>query len=224
MSTAAQVVQKPSRHGGAFYCPSLPIKKPALAARVGSRFKTNINGIKICHSRVCPSGRRSAICDVCAMPLYMFIWLSSHSPLKREYVTADVTFKKKKKRSFEATLLSVPVRTAQWLTKCSARFCFIRVRFKIYLEYLEPGPNLHPSLPQDTSVVVVAFKCHTGLDTWRAGTPGTQLNTSHRKHRLPLSFLKSDIQWSQESRRGHRGAPEGTTASANRHLFLPEPP
>lgn len=39
------------------------------------------------------------------------------------------------------------------------------------------------------SIVVMAFKCHTGLDTYVTTTPGARHYTSLHKQRAPLSFV-----------------------------------
>lgn len=126
---------------------------------------------KICHSRV---QSRSVLTEVCHLwcvwcrCIYSFDFHHS-SPLKREYVTAAVTFKKS---SFEATfwlLPSVPVCRVQRGEPSSQ---LASLSFEIYSKCIRNGWTRDqlsklPSLlnPQDTSVVVVTFKCHTGLDT-----------------------------------------------------------
>lgn len=154
----------------------LSINRRALTAFVcsrSSRLKAYKDGnrIGICHSRVCLAGPQclnrglpSAMCVWCHC-IYSFDFHHS-SLLKREYVTAAVTFKK---RSFEATLwllLSVPVCTAQ---RGEPSFQLASLLFEFYSKcirniWIGYQPSKLPTL-QDTSVVVVAFKCQTGLDT-----------------------------------------------------------
>lgn len=61
-----------------------------------------------------------------------------------------------------------------------------------------------------TSIVFMAFKCHTGLDTCVTTTPGARLYTSLHKQRAPLSFVKQErsIVISREQRRAGMGTRE----------------
>lgn len=93
---------------------------------------------------------------------------------------------------------------------------------------MDQGTTLHaPTLKIQFKipVVVVAFKCHTGLDTYSIITPGTQFYTSHCKQGPPLSFFKSDAELLQESRRWHLRCSSGYSAELRQPApFLPEPP
>lgn len=142
------------------------------------------------------------------------------SPLKREYVTAAVTFIK---RSFEATfglLLPVPVHKVQRGTERFAGLSFIWILFKNVCVYVykntwigEQPSTLHP---QDTSVVVVEFKCHTRLDY------SIIINTA-----LLCPFSRALQSHPRRADDGTISAPEGTAASAELcqpALFFPEPP
>lgn len=116
----------------------------------------------------CLNGGLPSVMCVWCLCIYSFDFHHS-SPLKREYVTAAVTFKKS---SFEATfwlLPSVPVCTEQRGEPSSQLASLL---FEIYSKCIRNSwtraqLSKLPSLPypQDTSVVVVTFKCHTGLDT-----------------------------------------------------------
>lgn len=54
----------------------------------------------------------------------------------------------------------------------------------------------------------MAFKCHAGLDTCVIITPGAHPYTSLHKHGASLCFVKSNVQWSQESRKEPVWAPK----------------
>lgn len=54
----------------------------------------------------------------------------------------------------------------------------------------------------------MAFKCHTALETYVIITPGAHPYTSLHKYRAPLSFIKSNVWSSQESKREPVWAPK----------------
>lgn len=72
----------------------------------------------------------------------------------------------------------------QYGTSSVVRISFIRFPSKTFQTGTMPQRHFN-----HISIVVMAFKCHTGLDTCNTTTPGERSYTSLHKKRAPLSFV-----------------------------------
>ena len=142
----------------------------------------------------------------CVCVLNPFIWLSSQLTIEARICHCSCDLRKKVLWSHIRTIAATSCphsvernRALSWL------FFYLNSiqNVCVYIGIVS-GNNLPSSTqPSYTSAVVMAFKCHTGLDKYSVITPGMQLYTYHHKHGPLLSCLKNDEEPSQESWRWH---------------------
>lgn len=142
---------------------------------------------------------------MCVMPLYPFIWLSSLLTIEARICHCSCDLQKKVLWCHIRTVAASPCTHSAERNRALSWLLFYlnfvqNVCVCVYIRILGSGNNPpRTPHPPPTKIVVVAFKCQAGLDTYSIITPETQLYTSHRKQGPPLSFLKSDTESSQES-------------------------